>query len=95
MTKEIRWRIVTLQVVLILVLGFCAGFLYWGSNFVNGMVHDELAAQKISFPPPSEIKAGGALDPMSSPLRSGTTPGNRSTMATRLGSTPTTSSAST
>jgi hypothetical protein len=54
---------VTLQVILVLVLGFCAGFLYWGSAFVTGMVHDELVAQKIYFPPPSEIKAGGALDP--------------------------------
>ena len=63
MTRELRWRIVTLQVLLVLVLGFCAGFLYWGSGFVNGMVHDELVAQKIYFPPASEIKTGGALDP--------------------------------
>jgi hypothetical protein len=54
-------------VILVLVLGFCAGFLFWGSGFVNGMVHDELAAQKISFPPASEIKTGGALDPAEFP----------------------------
>ena len=62
-TKEMRWRIVTLQVIMVLVLGFCAGFLYWGSNFVTGMVHDELVAQKISFP------AAGtpALDPKEFP----------------------------
>lgn len=71
MTKELRWRIITLQAVLILVLGFCAGFLYWGSGFVNGMVHDQLAAQKISFPPASEIKAGGALDPAEFPAEIG------------------------
>ena len=52
MTREMRWRIVTLQTVLVLVLGFCSGFLYWGSGFVNGMVHDQLAAQKIFFPAP-------------------------------------------
>lgn len=63
MTRELRWRIVTLQAIVVLVLGFCAGFLFWGSGFVNGMVHDQLVAQKISFPPASEIKAGGALDP--------------------------------
>jgi hypothetical protein len=40
----------TLQVVLIFVLGICAGFLFWGSNFVNGMIHDQLAAQQINFP---------------------------------------------
>src|SRR5215472_6506353 len=61
--KGLRWRIVSLQVILMLVLGFCAGFAFWGSGFINGMVHDQLVAQKISFPPPSQIKAGGALDP--------------------------------
>src|SRR5215472_3402067 len=40
-----------------------AGVLYWGSSFVSGMVHDQLVAQKIYFPPASEIKPGGALDP--------------------------------
>ena len=63
MTKGLRWRIVSLQVIVVLVLGFCAGFAFWSSSFINGMVHDELVAQKISFPPASEIKAGGALDP--------------------------------
>jgi hypothetical protein len=67
MTSDLRWRIVTLQVILVLVLGFCAGFLFWGSSFVTGMVHDELVAQQIYFPPASEIKAGGALDPAKFP----------------------------
>jgi hypothetical protein len=66
-TKGLRWRIVSLQVIIVLVLGFCAGFAFWGSSFVNGMVHDQLVAQKISFPPASEIKAGGALDPAEFP----------------------------
>lgn len=63
MTGQLRWRIVTLQVILVLVLGFGAGFLFWASSFIDGMIHDELVAQKIFFPPASEIKAGGALDP--------------------------------
>ena len=67
MTRDLRWRIVTLQAVVVLVLGFCAGLAYWGSGFVNGMVHDQLAAQKISFPAASEIKTGGALDPAEFP----------------------------
>ena len=67
MSRGLRWRIVSLQVILVLVLGFCAGFAFWGSSFINGMVHDELVAQKISFPPPSQIKAGGALDPAEFP----------------------------
>ena len=50
MTRELRIRIVALQAVIVLVFGFCAGFLYWGSGFVNGMIHDQLAAQKIYFP---------------------------------------------
>jgi len=54
---------VSLQVILVLVLGFCAGFLYWGASFINGMVHDELVAQQIYFPPASQIKPAGALDP--------------------------------
>lgn len=67
MTNELRWRMATLQVIAVLVLGFCTGFLFWGSGFVNGMVHDQLAAQKIAFPPASEIRAGGALDPAEFP----------------------------
>jgi hypothetical protein len=35
---------------MVLVFGFCAGFLYWGSGFINGMIHDQLVAQKIYFP---------------------------------------------
>jgi hypothetical protein len=67
-SNDIRWRILTLQVVLVLVLGFCAGIAFWGSAFVNGMVHDQLAAQRISFPAASQIKAGGALDPAEFPV---------------------------
>ena len=63
MTRELRWRIITLQVVLVLVLGFCAGFLFWGSNFVNGMVHEQLVAQKIYFP----AAGSAALDPKEFP----------------------------
>jgi hypothetical protein len=48
--RGLRLRIITLQAIMILVFGFCAGFLYWGSGFVNGMIHDQLAAQKIYFP---------------------------------------------
>ena len=67
MTRGLRWRIVSLQVIIVLVLGFCAGFAFWGSGFVSGMVHDQLVAQKVSFPPASEIRTGGALDPAEFP----------------------------
>src|SRR5436305_1698914 len=50
MTSDLRWRIVTLQVVLVVVLAFTAGFLYWAAGFTHSYVHDELTAQKIAFP---------------------------------------------
>lgn len=63
MNAAIRWRIITLQAVMVVVLAFASGFALYEGAFVTGMVHDQLAAQKIFFPPASEIKAGGALDP--------------------------------
>ena len=50
MTSGMRWRIVTLQAVLVLVLAFCAGFLYWANNFTTTLVRDQLVAQQIYFP---------------------------------------------
>lgn len=50
MTTAIRWRIMTLQVVFLLVFGFGAGLLMYESNYITGTVHDQLAAQKIFFP---------------------------------------------
>lgn len=67
MSTALRWRIMTLQAILVLVLGFVAGFCFWANSFVNGYIHDELASQQISFPAASEIKAGGALDPAEFP----------------------------
>ncbi len=50
MTTELRWRVVILQVTLVVVLAFVAGFLFWAANFTHSYVHDELTQQKISFP---------------------------------------------
>ena len=50
MTKSIRWRIIVLQVVMVLVLGFAAGGALYASNFINQQVHDQLAPQQIFFP---------------------------------------------
>jgi hypothetical protein len=41
----------TAGLVLAVVLAVAGGLLAWGSNFVGGQVHDQLAAQKIFFPP--------------------------------------------
>ncbi len=67
MTSGLRVRIVALQALLVLVLAFCAGFAFWANGFASGQVHDQLVAQKIFFPPTSQIKAGGALDPAEFP----------------------------
>ena len=50
MTTGLRRRIFVLQVGLIGILGFVAGFLFWGNSFVHGQVSDELTAQQISVP---------------------------------------------
>ena len=51
MTREIRWRILTLQVVAIVVLAFVAGVAYWGHNFTHDQVRSQLTEQQIVFPP--------------------------------------------
>ena len=63
MNAAIRWRIVTLQAVLVVVLAAAGGFAVYNGTFVTGMIHDELVSQQISFPGTDQVKAGGALDP--------------------------------
>jgi hypothetical protein len=65
--KAIRWRIISLQAMLVIILAASSGFLFFQGNFVTGMVHDQLVAQKIFFPGTDQIKAGGALDPAEFP----------------------------
>ncbi|HUZ68281.1 MAG TPA: hypothetical protein VMU65_01090 [Candidatus Saccharimonadales bacterium] len=64
MTTGMRWRIFVLQVGLIGILAFVAGFAFWGSNFATNQVQTQLAAQKISFPAANSpaIKALPAAD---------------------------------
>jgi hypothetical protein len=61
--SAIRWRIVTLQTMLVVILAAASGFLFYEGNFVTTMVHDELVSQKVFFPGTDQIKAGGSLDP--------------------------------
>jgi hypothetical protein len=58
-----RTRNIVIGVVLFLVLTVGGGLLRWGSGFANNMVHDQLAAQKIVFPP----KGSPALNPKEFP----------------------------
>ena len=67
MNKSIRWRIITLQAILVLVLAGASGFLFYEGSFVTNMVKDQLTAQQISFPGTDQIKTGGALDPAEFP----------------------------
>jgi hypothetical protein len=50
MTPELRWRIISLQVLLVLVFAFGAGFLFWSGNFTHSQITDQLKAQSITFP---------------------------------------------
>jgi hypothetical protein len=67
MNKATRWRIVTLQTMLVVILAAASGFLFYQGSFVTGMVHDQLVAQQIFFPGTDQVKAGGALDPAKFP----------------------------
>jgi hypothetical protein len=46
------------EAVVFLMLAVGGGLLVWGSSFANNMVHDQLSAQRIFFPP----KGSAALD---------------------------------
>ncbi|MGH9134865.1 MAG: hypothetical protein ACRDZZ_13080 [Ilumatobacteraceae bacterium] len=48
-------------VVVTAVMGVAGGLLTWGSNFADDYVHDELAAQNITFPD-AEVLAGQGRD---------------------------------
>lgn len=50
MTKGIRWRILVLQVGLMGIFSFAAGFLFWANSFSHNQVITELTAQKITVP---------------------------------------------
>src|SRR5712691_10872629 len=67
MNKAIRWRIISLQASLVVILAAASGFLFYEGNFVTSMVKDELTAQQVYFPGTDQIKAGGALDPAEFP----------------------------
>ena len=67
MNSAIRWRIITLQAVLVVVLAAASGFALYLGNFTTNQVRTELAAQQISFPAADQVKAGGALDPKEFP----------------------------
>ena len=67
MNSAIRWRIISLQAVMVVILAAGAAFAYGMGTFTTARIHDELVAQQIFFPGKDQIKAGGALDPAEFP----------------------------
>ncbi len=51
MTKELKWRVIILQVVMIVVFAFGAGAAIYASNFTSSQITAQLEPQKITFPP--------------------------------------------
>jgi hypothetical protein len=63
-TTAIRWRILTLQIVAIVVLAVTAGVGFWAHSFTHDQVSSQLTGQQIVFPPANSpaIKALPASD---------------------------------
>ncbi|MEA2575412.1 MAG: hypothetical protein QOH93_2710 [Chloroflexia bacterium] len=51
MTRDLRWRIIALQVLMIAVFGFGAGTAVYAGNFTHDQITNQLAPQQIKFPP--------------------------------------------
>ena len=79
MNSAIRWRIVSLQAILVVVLAAASGFAFVEGTFVTNQVRDELTAQQIYFPGADQIKTGGALDPAEFPQEIRNQAGNQVT----------------
>jgi hypothetical protein len=79
MNSAIRWRIVSLQAILVVVLAAAAGFAFVEGSFVTNQVRTELTAQQIYFPGADQVKAGGALDPKEFPQEIQAQAGNQVT----------------
>jgi hypothetical protein len=67
MNSAMRWRIMTLQAVMVVVLAGASIFAFSLGTFTTTQIKDELTAQQIFFPAKDQIKAGGALDPAEFP----------------------------
>lgn len=64
MTRDLRWRILTLQVIVTIVFAFSAGVCYWAHGFTHDQVSSQLSSQQIVFPAANSaaIKALPAAD---------------------------------
>ena len=60
MNRELRWRIITLQIVMIVVFAITGGLAVYAGNFTHDQVRDQLTPQQIAFP--ADQKAGLPAD---------------------------------
>jgi hypothetical protein len=60
MNKDIRWRIITLQVVMIVVFAIGGGLAIYAGNFTHDQVTSQLTPQQIAFP--ADQKSGLPAD---------------------------------
>src|SRR5260370_39424794 len=67
MNKAVRWRILSLQAMMVVILAASSGFLFYEGSFVTDMIKTQLTAQQVYFPTADQIKTGGALDPAEVP----------------------------
>lgn len=56
MSRELRWRIVTLQVVMVVLFAVGAGLAYWGANFTESQVRSQLEPQQIFMPKEARLQ---------------------------------------
>ncbi|HEX8918405.1 MAG TPA: hypothetical protein VF898_07875 [Chloroflexota bacterium] len=56
MNRDLRWRILSLQIVAVIVLAVLAGVGYWGYGFTHDQVQTQLKQQKIVFPPANSVE---------------------------------------
>jgi hypothetical protein len=57
MNRELRWRIIVLQVVMVVVLGAGAGLAFWGNSFTNAQIKSQLEPQQIVLPAGERLEA--------------------------------------
>ena len=58
--KVIDYLVSSAGLIVAIVLLAVGGLMVWGQTFINGQVHDQLAAQKIFFPPKGSPAIKGA-----------------------------------
>ena len=78
MNRDLRWRILTLQLIATLVLAFCAGVGFWAHSFTHDQVRTQLSQQQIVFPP----AASPAIKSLPAPNAQAMTPYGGQTMTT-------------